>query len=86
MTKVLSLLMCFQIQVRHMATGTGDGDGIGTTEEGLYSRMWVITSELSGMGKTRYVKKFAETNHVSDVASIQLALIVASYYKCRSWN
>lgn len=69
-----------------MATGTGDGDGIGTKEDGLYSNMWVITSDLSGMGKTRYVQKFAETNHVSDIASIQLAVIVAFCYKSQNWN
>lgn len=64
----------FQIQVRHMASRTTDA--IGTEEDGRYSKMWVITSDLPGMGKTRHVQKFAETNHVSGTTFIQSALCI----------
>lgn len=68
--------LCFQIEVRHMAAGTADA--IGTEEDGRYSSMWVITSDLPGMGKTRFVQKFAENHHVSGTTFTQLAQIALS--------
>ena len=72
----LSFDVNFQIQVRHMASRTTDA--IGNEADGRYSKMWVITSDLPGMGKTRHVQKFAETNHVSLLPPLSNSLRVHS--------
>lgn len=74
-SNLFSFDLYFQIQVRHMAAGT-TGAMFGNEEDGKYSKMWVITSDLPGMGKTRHLQEFAETNHVRDTTFIQLVLCI----------
>nr|XP_024402110.1 uncharacterized protein LOC112295119 isoform X3 [Physcomitrium patens] len=57
---LLTLSQRLQIQVRHPAAGTADA----IKKEKKW--MWVITSDLPGMGKTRFVREFAETDHPND--------------------
>ncbi|KAG0610191.1 hypothetical protein M758_7G045200 [Ceratodon purpureus] len=71
-SKILQTLsQRLQIQVRHMASRTTDA--IGNEADGRYSKMWVITSDLPGMGKTRHVQKFAETNHVNCMRTLTIS-------------